>query len=202
MFALRSAPNRDTLFSPFQLVYGHQVRTPLDILHQGWAEVSFKELDTSEWSDWLTDRLEMWHDVLRERGRDASGKRKELFDRRTVDRQLKVGDMVLCRIPGMSHKLEESWHGPYPVIERKSRVDYKVDVGRRRRKVLHINNLKKFFIREEEVMRLAVVAEDWEGDSAIGTKTAGVCVDFDGDELEMMKVEYPEVFSDLHAYAG
>ena len=46
MFALRSAPNRDTQFSPFQLVYGHQVRTPLDILHQGWAEVSFKELDS------------------------------------------------------------------------------------------------------------------------------------------------------------
>ena len=113
MFALRSAPNRDTMFSPFQLVYGHQVRTPLDILHQGWAELSFKELDTSEWSDWLADRLEMWHDVLRERGRDASGKRKELFDRKTVDRQLKEGDLVLCRIPGMSHKLEESWHGPY-----------------------------------------------------------------------------------------
>ena len=35
LFALRSAPNRDTHFSPFQLVYGHQVRTPLDILHQG-----------------------------------------------------------------------------------------------------------------------------------------------------------------------
>ena len=79
MFALRSAPNRDTMFSPFQLVYGHQVRTPLDILHQGWAELSFKELDTSEWSSWLADRLEAWHDVLRERGRDASGKRKELF---------------------------------------------------------------------------------------------------------------------------
>ena len=57
MFALRSAPNRDTMFSPFQLVYGHQVRTPLDILHQGWAELSFKELDTSEWSSWLVDRL-------------------------------------------------------------------------------------------------------------------------------------------------
>ena len=103
MFALRSAPNRDTQFSPFQLVYGHQVRTPLDILHQGWAEVSFKELDTAEWSDWLAERLELWHDVLRERGKDASGKRKNLFDKKTDDRQLKEGDLVLCRIPGMSH---------------------------------------------------------------------------------------------------
>ena len=88
------------------------------------------------------------------------------------------------------------------MVERKSRVDYKVDVGRGRKKVLHINNLKRFFIREEEVMRLAVVAEDWEGDSAIGTKTAGVCVDFEVDELEKMKVEYPEVFSDLPEKTG
>ena len=81
LFALRSAPNKDTLFSPFQLVYGHRVRTPLDILHQGWAEVAFAKLDTKEWSDWLVDRLEVWHDVLRERGRSAIVKRKEMFDR-------------------------------------------------------------------------------------------------------------------------
>ena len=173
LFALRSTPNRDTHFSPFQLVYGHQVRTPLDILHQGWAEVSFKELDTSEWSDWLTDRLELWHDVLRERGKYASRKRKCAFDKKTVDRRLEEGDLVLCRVPGMAHKLEESWHGPYPVLEKVSRVDYRVDLGRSRKKVLHVNNLKKYFVREEEVMRLAVVAEDWEGDSDIGTKTAG-----------------------------
>ena len=139
----------------------------------------------------------MWHDVLRERGREASGKRKQSFDRRAVDRQLKEGELVLCRIPGMSHKLQESWHGPYPVVEQKNRVDYKVDVGRGRRKVLHINNLKRFHPREEEVMRLAVVAEDWEGDVDIGTKTLGVCLDFDTNELVLMRQEYPEVFSDL-----
>ena len=40
-------------------------------------------------------------------------------------------------------------------MEKKNRVDYRVDVGRGRKKVLHINNLKKYFEREEEVMRLA-----------------------------------------------
>ena len=202
LFALRSAPNRDTLFSPFQLVYGHQVRTPLDILHQGWAEVSFKELNASEWSEWLTDRLEVWHDVMRERGKDASGKRKSYFDKKTVDRRLEEGDLVLCRVPGMAPKLEESWHGPYPVVEKVSRVDYLVDLGRGRKKVLHVNNLKKYFVREEEVMRLAVVAEDWEGDSEIGTKTAGVCDEFNMKELEEMKIEFPEVFSDLPGKTG
>ena len=101
LFALRSAPNRDTGFSPYQLVYGHRVRTPLDILHQGWAEVEFGELETEEWSDWLVDRLAVWHDLVRERGKEASGMRKAQYDKSTVNRTLEVGDKVLCRIPGL-----------------------------------------------------------------------------------------------------
>ena len=114
-----------------------------------------------------------------------------------VDRTLEEGDQVLCRVPGMSHKLQEAWHGPYTVIERKNRVDYKIDVGRGRRKILHINNLKKYHPREEEVMRIAVVAEDWQEDRDVGTRTSGVCPDFDVEEVEKMNLEYPEVFSDL-----
>ena len=55
------------------------------------------------------------------------------------------------------HKLEESWHGPYTVTQKVGRVNYKVDVGHGRTKVLQINNMKRFYVREEEVMRLAVV---------------------------------------------
>ena len=197
LFALRSAPNRDSNFSPFQLVYGHRVRTPLDILHQGWAELEFKELDTAEWSSWLSERLEVWHDVLRERGELASSKRKEQHDKKAVDRQLFEGDLVLCRIPGMSHKLQEAWHGPYKVLERKNRVNYKVDLGKGRKKVLHVNNLKKFYPREEEVMRLAVVAEDWEEDCDVGMRMSGENVEFRQEEVALMKLEYPEVFCNL-----
>ena len=197
LFALRAAPNRDSLFSPFELVYGRQVRTPLNILHQGWAEMEFEELDTDEWAEWLVDRLQHWHDVMRERGECASGKRKSGFDKKSVDRTLEEGDLVLCRIPGLSQKLQEAWHGPYPVVEKLNRVDYRVDVGRGRLKVLHINNLKRFKLREEDVMRLAVIAEDFEEDEDVGMKVSGECDDFDPEQLEKLKEEFPEVFDDL-----
>ena len=94
MFALRSAPNRDSLYSPFELVYGRQVRTPLDILHQGWVELEFEELNTSEWAKWLVDRLQCWHEVMRQRSEVASKKRKKAFDREAVER---LGEaVVLC----------------------------------------------------------------------------------------------------------
>ena len=198
MFALRSAPSRDSSFSPFQLVYGHRVRTPLDILHQGWAELEFEELETEEWSDWLVERLEVWHGLLSERSKDAGERRKASFDKGTVDRQLEVGDKVLCRIPGMIDKLEESWHGPYDVLEKTSRVDYKVKVGRGKVKILHVNNLKKYFERTEDVLRLALVAEDWSEDEVVGTKLYGCCPDFvEEDVVKGLRAEFPEVFSDL-----
>ena len=111
-----------------------------------------------------------------------------------MNRTLKEGEQVLCRIPGMSKKLTESWHGPYEVVEKKSRVDYKVNVGRGRSKVLHINNLKRYHPRGEEVLRLAIVAEDWEEDEAV---VSGRCLDFEDGEVERLKRDYPEVFSDL-----
>ena len=130
LFALRSAPNKDTGFSPYQLVYGHRVRTPLDVLHQGWAELEFGELETEEWSDWLVERLSVWHDLVRERGKKASSSRKTLYDKSTINRTLEEGDQVMCRIPGLIGKLEESWHGPYKVVAKKCRVDYLVDMGK------------------------------------------------------------------------
>ena len=67
--------------------------------------------------------------MLGERGRHVSEQRKTTFDKKTVDRTLEVGDQVLCCVLGMSHKLEESRHGPYTVTQKVSRVNYKIDVG-------------------------------------------------------------------------
>ena len=200
LFALRSAPNRDTKFSPYQLIYGHRVRTPLDILHQGWTEEEFGDFDTSEWADWLVSRLAVWHESVLERGKVASGSRKALYDKSTVNRTLSVGDQVMCRIPGMIGKLKESWHGPYDVVARKSRVDYVVNLGKGkgRVKVLHINNLKKYFPRPEKVLRLALVAEDWAEDECVERKLSGSYDGFDEKSVvKELKQEFPEVFSDL-----
>ena len=197
LFALRAAPNRDTLFSPFELVYGGKVRTPLDIMHQGWAQLEFESLKTDEWAEWLVDRLQHWHDVMRERGECASARRKKEVDRKSVDRKLDVGDLVLVRIPGMAHKLSESWHGPYPVVEKLNAVDFRVDVGKGRHKVLHLNNMKKYWEREEEVMRLTVVAEDFDEDVDVRTKIGGVCDDFEVEEVDKLVEEFPDVFSNL-----
>ena len=196
LFALRSAPNRDTGFSPYDLVYGRHIRTPLDIVHQGWAQREFSELDTEEWAQWLVERLECWHSVAKERGECASSRRKKDFDKKAQERELEEGDLVLCRIPGAADKLEESWHGPYKVVVKLNRVNYRVELKNGKRKVLHINNMKKYWQREVDVFRMAVVADDLVDEGAVGVKLSGKCQDFDEGLVEILRKEFPLVFSD------
>ena len=40
LFAYRQAPHKTTKFSPFDLIYGHEVRGPLNILRDSWIEKS------------------------------------------------------------------------------------------------------------------------------------------------------------------
>ena len=138
-----AAPNWDTLMSPYELIYGRQARTPLDVLHHGWVEQENFSLDVSEWSECLAEKLEVLRDVMRERVLKAVEDRKTYYDKKSMTRVLDEGDLVWCRVPGMDHKLKEVWHGPYQVLERINAVDYRVLLGRGRKEVLHINNLKK-----------------------------------------------------------
>ena len=202
LFALRAAPNRDTDFSPFELVYGRRARTPLDVIHQGWCEEEFEKLDCGEWADWLASKLEFWHEIMREREAEASKRRKDEFDRKAVCRELEIGDLVLIRIPGLTAKLEESWKGPFPVTQKHNRVNYGVETSKGRTAVLHINNLKRFFVREAEVLRLSVVAEDFGEDESNGVKLQGIGEGFDEEKWSELREEFSDVFTDVPGKTG
>ena len=198
LFAMRLAPNRDTGLSPFQLVYGRQVRSPLDVLYEGWVDVEFGEFDVELWTDWLGQRMKVWSEIAREKGLEASETRKKHFDKKAVSRVLKVGDKVLCRIPGMVKKLQESWKGPYTVKKKLNDVDYLVETRKGKSKVLHINNLKLFKEREDRVRRLTVVADCVENDPDLaGVKLGDRCCGFDDKIIDGLEEAYPQVFSDL-----
>ena len=148
MFALRAAPNRDTGLSPYELVYGKLVRTPMDVLHSGWLCPESQQLDVETWGELLASQLEALRDVARERGLVATEKRKQLYGKGTSSRCFEIGDSVWDRTPGMDGKLEAAWSGPYQVVKRIGDMDYRLDLGWGRKKVWHTNNLKKMYERE------------------------------------------------------
>ena len=164
VFVLRQTPNRSTGFSPFELVYGHNVRTPLDILYEGWRNNKARKFDVSSWVDELCSRLEVMREIAVSNALTESAKRKVSYDKSLVDRTFCEGNKVLCRIPGMVSNLHDSWEGPFVVTRELNAVNYIIEEeeGRKRSKVVHVNNLKRFKERELEVCALTVLAEEKE----------------------------------------
>ena len=54
LFALRKSPNRTTTFSPYELLYGYNVRTPLELVYEGWRGHVGVRLNVVDWTseDW------------------------------------------------------------------------------------------------------------------------------------------------------
>lgn len=98
---LRVCPNRDTGFSPAELVLGHNIRTPLDLLYDGWVDDSCGGMELGEWVDSLRERLEMLWDSATDIGLKEREKREEAYNRGKIVRTFEVGNRILCRIPGM-----------------------------------------------------------------------------------------------------
>ncbi len=146
LFILRQMPNSDSLFSPFDLVYGFRVRTPLDALYHGIFECEVEKLNVCEWVGGAAERLELLRDCASLNAAKAKEKRVELMNKGSKMRVFSVGDMVLYRIPGLSCKLADSWEGPYVMSDRVGTVNYRIhrEGKHKNQKVVHVNCLKKY----------------------------------------------------------
>ena len=79
--AMRMAPARDTGLSPYQVVFGRQLRTPLDALYHGWRHDACKYMNIAEWPSALADRLEDVRDLVVSKGIMASMQTKKAYDK-------------------------------------------------------------------------------------------------------------------------
>ena len=59
------------------------------------GEKALDRLHTDAWVCDLADKLEAMRDVI---GLKESEKRKQNYDRGNIERELKVGELILCRI--------------------------------------------------------------------------------------------------------
>ena len=151
LFAYRDSVQESTGFTPFQLLYGRQVRGPLTILKELWTkEIEDEEIKTVyQYVVDLRERLESTCKIMRielEKNRDRY---KEYADSKSKDRQFKVEDEVLLLLPSDLNKLIMQWKGPFKVVEKLNACDYRVKV-RGKVKTYHGNMLKEYIRREAE----------------------------------------------------
>jgi transposase InsO family protein len=156
LFAYREAPQESTGFSPSELLYGRTVRGPMRILRELWTNES--EVNESktvyQYVIDLQERLEQTCQLARDELQKSRKRYSMYYNKKARVRDLKVGEEVLLLLPTDLNKLLMQWKGPFPIIEKVSTMNYKIDLGHRV-KTFHANLLKKYQRRSETMAAMS-----------------------------------------------
>ena len=154
LFAYREVPQEFTGFSPFELLFGRQVRGPLNILKEAWKAQEGEETPAVVHMMEMCEQIQMSDVVVKVAAESAQKRQKGYYDQHARKRVLSPGHKVLVLLPSSANKLKLQWVGPYQVLRRLNDVHYEVETSGRRKekKVVHINLLKN----EPQINLLAV----------------------------------------------
>ena len=130
LFAVREIPQESLGFSPFELLYGRNVKGPMQILRELW---SVEETDeharlTYQYVIDLRERLEKTCKLAQDNIRKLDLKQNAFYDKCARSRKFDVGDKVLLLLPSESNKVLLQWNGPYEVLEVVNAMNYKINV--------------------------------------------------------------------------
>ena len=161
LFAVREVPQESLGFPPFELLYGRNVRGPMQILKELWSveETDQRALLTYQYVIDLKERLERTCKLAQDIVRKMDVKQNASYDKRARSRKLDVGDKVLLLLPNECNKLLLQWNGPYEVVEVVNVMNYKINV----KGVVNTypaNMIKQYVQRQKNVTSAVVNAPD------------------------------------------
>ena len=149
--AYNSSVHSTTGFTPFFLMFGRQVRLPVDLMY-GTSSPDSQSIP--EYVKSLQHTLQEAHQLVREKCQAEHSRQKMLYDRRVHGKTYQVGDMVLlhsCVIPrGKCRKLHNPWTGPFQVEDIIGESVYKIRSPKGGKpKIIHFDRLKPFLSSAE-----------------------------------------------------
>jgi hypothetical protein len=147
LFAYREVPQASTGFSPFELLFGYEVRGPLFLIKDNFLDnASDEQISVVQHVIKIRDQIKELVDMANNNEVGAKRKQKLYYDKNSRKRKLHPGDKVLILLPTSSNKLLAEWKGPYEVVQKLNSVDYSVKI-RDKVKSYHINMLKPYVVR-------------------------------------------------------
>ncbi len=96
--AYNSSRHTTTGYSPFYLMYGHQVRMPIDLLY---GTPSHPETSPSEYATELQKKLESAYHRVRATMGQSLDRQKQFYDRKVHGKPYQVGDLVWLHSPAV-----------------------------------------------------------------------------------------------------
>ena len=94
LFAYRSAPHTNTGIAPFELLFGRNIRGPLEVLKSGWMGGEIAEKSIVGWVAELKKKLQATAAIVEQKELEAKVRMKKSYDKRATLISFKPGDMV------------------------------------------------------------------------------------------------------------
>lgn len=146
MQAYRSLPHSSTGFSPYEVMFGSPMRTPL-MMETGAPPVSKRLKD--DYPYWVHETLDKIHQLVREMQNKAAKRMKLYYDRTPLISPFKEGDKVFLYKPdrrkGISPKFNSPWVGPYTILKIINDCNARIrDDQTGRKQIIHIDRLAAF----------------------------------------------------------
>ena len=142
LWAYSGTIHSTTGFSPYHLLFGREMRLPLDELTRYWkGKEETSVVDVVEYVKVLKANIELVQEMAQKNEQKQKESSKYYHDQRAVDRVFYVGEFVLVFRLRKTNKLHNEWQGPFIITEKITDVTYKVDLGleRIRYRTFHIN---------------------------------------------------------------
>ncbi|KAJ4425404.1 hypothetical protein ANN_28019 [Periplaneta americana] len=149
IMAYPATPNTVTKYSPYYLVYGRDMKLPIEdcfVVNPRRNPDQSYELHIQELENCIHVASQV---VIQEsKGYDKS---KEYYNRRAKPREFQIGDLVYLYDPiatrGKNTKFAYHWQGPFEVIKKLSQLVYSVKIYGESCINLHVNRLKEYKTR-------------------------------------------------------
>ena len=142
LMAYRTIPHASTGYSPNFLLYGREIRAPLEYEARPKDELGGE----SDYPRSLSERLAEAYKEAAHRTELAWARRTKQCNKRRRTRNLAEGQRVYLHVPavkpGNCKKFHCPWTGPHLVLRKLSQVNYLVKLADGREIVVHINRLK------------------------------------------------------------
>ena len=149
LWSYRSAVQESSQCTPAALMFGRELRTPVDLVFGAPPEPEIAGGKEMDYFRRLRERLRVVHDYTRQVQANSGVRQKRAYDTRCRGQAFSPGDKVWVYCPvrkkGISPKLRSHWQGPGEVVCRLSEVVYRVRMpGTGRMVVLHRDRLSPY----------------------------------------------------------
>jgi len=147
--AYRAAVHETTGFTPNMLMFGREVRMPVEVMFSSFSQ-SGEEIDSyGVYVNQLRSQMQKAHAVARKHLQTASQRQKQCYDVKANMNEYKPGDVVwyLCETKKINvcPKLQPAYQGPYVITRRLGSLDFAIRKEYKGKElVVHHNKLKPY----------------------------------------------------------